>query len=207
MVEVWSPGEPLTRLVAALDEGAVLAVPTESSYGLAVRPDDDAAVRRVFEIKGRDRGMPLPVVAAGVEDLRSLGVDVDGRLARRCRDLWPAALTAVLPLGRDLAAAAGGSTLAVRIPAHDLLRDVLETVGPLTATSANRSGEDPVLDLESMRRLLTGVPSVVLDGGTLPGGPPSTLVVERDGRFEVLRQGRVDFFSAAAVEISEDRSC
>jgi L-threonylcarbamoyladenylate synthase len=201
---LWSWGDPVEPLAAWIARGGVLAIPTESSYGLAVDPGNPEAVARVYRVKGRDAGKPLPVVAAGVEQLARLGVDpedpeVAPALAVLAR-LWPAPLTAVLPLTlprtRPLPAAAGGATVAVRVPAHEGLRRLLAALGmPLTATSANPAGGAPVLDPEAAAALLAGEDAAVVDGGRLPGGPPSTLVAWRPGpgaaggHFEVLRAG------------------
>jgi tRNA A37 threonylcarbamoyladenosine synthetase subunit TsaC/SUA5/YrdC len=133
--------------------------------------------------------------------------------------VWPprgsGAVTVVLPIERPLPATAGESTVAVRVPGHEGLRRLLAALGrPLTATSANRSGEPPVLGGAEAERLVaaasaTGGPPaedvVVIDGGTLPGGPPSTIVRFDDAgdeagddagegrapRVEVLREGAV----------------
>jgi L-threonylcarbamoyladenylate synthase len=203
----WRPGEPLAPLAEIVARGGVLAIPTESSYGLAVDPRNPEGVARVYRVKAREAGKPLPVVVAGVEQLALLGVDPDepetaAALAVLTR-VWPAPLTAVLPLSRPgprpLPAAAGGATVAVRVPAHEPLRRLLEALGtPLTATSANPAGEPPVLEPEAAAALLAGEDAAVVDGGSLPGGPPSTLVVWRSaggrtdgdgGGFDVLRAG------------------
>lgn len=190
----WRFGAPFAPLVAAVERGAILAVPTESSYGLAVDPRDAAAVAGVFEAKGRAAAEPLPVIAADRAQILALGVDaadpaLDWALAR-----WPAALSVVLDLAAPLAATAGEPTVAVRIPAHEGLRRLLAEVGrALTATSANPSGAAPYLEADRVADWLRGRDAIVVDAGTLPGGPPSTLVRWRTGgAVEVLRRGRVE---------------
>lgn len=208
----WRWGEPLQALVERLDAGGFLAIPTESSYGLAADPTSAAGVEAVFRCKGRPPDQALPVVAADREQLEALGVDLSAPLLRRLAALWPAPLSLVAPLSRPLPAAAGGKSLAVRVPAHAGLRDLLSRLGrPLTATSANRSGEPPVLDPDLLVDLLRGSPATIVDAGRLPGGPPSTIVAPRGGRLAILRPGgypssRLADFSAAAVEIAEDGS-
>lgn len=180
--------ERLGELRRLLARGGVLAVPTESSYGLAVDPRSAPGVKAVYRIKARDAGKPLPVVAADLDQVTGLGIDPDLPILARLAPLWPAALSLVLPLedcrGKGdaaMPAAAGGGTLAVRIPAHAGLRRLLAALGrALTATSANVSGEPPVLDPGRAAELLAGRDAVVIDGGRLPGGAPSTLVVARE---------------------------
>jgi L-threonylcarbamoyladenylate synthase len=108
--------------------------------------------------------------------------------------IWPAPLTAILPIvsieGRPLPAAAGLPELAVRVPAHAGLRTLLsELGGGLTATSANPSGGAPATTPEAAAALLAGEDGALVDGGTLPGGPPSTIVRWTPGGLEVVRAG------------------
>jgi len=189
----WRFGDDPTEIAAALAAGAILAIPTESSYGLAVDPRDAAAVEKVFALKGREAGKALPVVAARPGQLATLGVDIGAPAVAWARAFWPAALTVLAPLREPIAASGGLATLAVRIPGHAGLRELLAALGmPLTATSANPSGEPPFVDPEPLERWLAGagVATLLVDGGPLPGGAPSTLVVWRNGKPDVLRAGR-----------------
>jgi L-threonylcarbamoyladenylate synthase len=196
VVTVWRFGDPVEPLRDLLARGGVLAIPTESSYGLGVDPRNLLGVEAIYRIKEREAGKALPVVVAGREQLDALGIDpnlniIVEHIVERLFEVWPAPLTAVLPIARPLPASAGEATLAVRVPDHEGLRSLLAELGHgLTATSANRSGEAPLLDPAEVARLLAGTDAVVVDGGILPGGPPSTLVaIEEDG-LVVLRTGR-----------------
>jgi L-threonylcarbamoyladenylate synthase len=180
----------ITRLQTLLARGGVLAIPTESSYGLAADPRNQTGVEAIYRIKEREAGKPLPVVVADLEQLRDLGIDPRLPILEALSACWPAPLTAVLPIERPLPAAAGEPTLAVRIPAHEGLRRLLAELGHgLTATSANRSGEAPLLDPAAVAELLAGADAAVVDGGILPGGPPSTLVAIEASGPVVLRTG------------------
>jgi L-threonylcarbamoyladenylate synthase len=189
----WHPGDPLAPLAALLLRGGVLAVPTESSYGLAADPRNPIGVAAVYRIKGRDVGKPLPVVVADRGQLAGLGIDPDLPILEPLSACWPGPLTAVLPLARaaaPLPAAAGERTLAVRIPGHDGLRRLLAGLGHgLTATSLNRSGGAPVLDPRGAAALLAGEDAMIVDGGILPGGAPSTIVAIEESGPVVLRAG------------------
>ncbi len=190
-VRLWHWGDPVAPIRDLLARGGVLAIPTESSYGLGVDPWNRTGVETIYRIKEREAGKPLPVVIAGRGQLAGLGIDPDLHIVKSLLAFWPAPLTAVLPVARPLPASAGGRNLAVRVPDHDRLRELLAALGHgLTATSANRSGEEPLLDPEAVDGLLAGEDAMVVDGGTLAGGPPSTLVaIEEDG-LVVLRAGR-----------------
>jgi L-threonylcarbamoyladenylate synthase len=191
MTTLWHWTDSVLPLRDLLRRGGVLAIPTESSYGLAADPRNPAGVEAIYRIKGRDAGKALPVVISGAEQLADLGVDPNLYIVKGLLALWPAPLTAVLPIARPLPASAGERTLAVRVPDHEGLRRLLAEVGHgLTATSANRAGGEPVLDPEEAAALLAGEDAVVVDGGVLPGGPPSTLVAIEGEGLTVLRTGR-----------------
>ena len=189
-IPLWRPGDPVAPLRDLLARGGIVAIPTESSYGLGVDPGNPAGVAAVYRVKRREAGKALPVVVAGEEQLAGLGVDPNLCIVRRLLALWPAALTAVLPIARPLPASAGASSLAVRVPAHAALRELLAALGHgLTATSANLSGDEPILDPAAVAGLLAGEDAMVVDGGILPGGPPSTLVAIEGEALRVLRAG------------------
>ena len=176
-----------------LAAGGVLAIPTESSYGLGVDPRDRQGVEAIYRLKGRDSAKALPVVASDIAQLVALGVDPAASALAWAAPRWPAALTVVLPLTAPIPASSGASTIAARIPAHARLRALLDELGhALTATSANPSGEPPLTDPAAVRTWLSasGESFFVLDDGETPGGSPSTLVELRDGEVIILRKGR-----------------
>lgn len=186
----WHWGEPTTALAALVRRGGVLAIPSESSYGLGVDPRNPEGVAAVCALKGRSAGKPLPVVAADLAQLAALGVDLDHPGLEQIARRWPAALTVVLPIRQPVPAALGGSTLAVRLPAHPRLRALLAALGcALTATSANAEGEAPILEPGALEPLLEGIDGMIVDDGLLPGGPPSTLVEWTGAGFRALRAG------------------
>ena len=190
---LWRWGDRLEALESCWKEGGIVAIPTESTYGLAVDPDNAEAVESVVRCKGRSAQLPLPVLAASAEDLLRLGVRLDLPVLEPAIAAWPAALTVVAPLERPVAAALGMPTLAVRVPDHEPLRRLLAaTRRTVTGTSANRSGEKPAVRPGQVKSLLTGVRAVIIDGEDLPGGEPSTIVGIDNGQLIVLRQGRYD---------------
>jgi L-threonylcarbamoyladenylate synthase len=167
----------LLKAVAAVREvlsrHGVVAVPTETFYGLAVDPHDREALSRIYRAKNRASDKALSVVGASLGQLEAL-VEIREPWRARLDAVWPAPLTVVLPARRALSGAA--ATLAVRVPAHDLLRRLLFRVGPLTATSANVSGGTPTVDPAEVERVLGARLDLLLDGGRTPGGSPSTLL-------------------------------
>ncbi len=188
----WYWDDDLAVLRRALDRGQILVIPTESSYGLAVDPRSESGIEAIYRLKGRERGKPLPVVAADLAQLCDLGLNLDSPGIREWAARWPAPLTLVLACPEEIPAAAGSGSLAVRIPAHARLRSLLASLGTsLTATSANPSGLSPVLNPEELDSWLEGEPVVIVDDGVLPGGFPSTVIrFGLDGEWSLLREGR-----------------
>lgn len=164
--------EALPRVQQVLNQSQVVAIPTETFYGLAVRPEDPRAVARLFALKGREAAKVFPLVGASLEQLEDLVV-IPAAWRARLREIWPAPLSVVVAARRQVPAC--GSTAAVRVPALPLLRQLLAVTGPLTATSANLAGKPPAQTVEELAPVAQGV-ELALDGGATPGRLPSTLV-------------------------------
>jgi len=190
--------EALAEVGDALRAGGVVAIPTESSYGLAADPRSERGVRRVMELKGREAEKALLVLFAERPHLVSLGIAASPAVLDRFLALWPAPLTVILPLAEPLPASRGVANLAVRIPAHARLRALLAGVGPVTGTSLNRSGQAPCLDPDEAARLFEGEVDLLVDGGVTPGGAPSTLLDATVDPPRVLRSGAFPWPPAAA---------
>ena len=216
--EIWHWGDDPSLLDRALDRGTILAIPTESSYGLAVDPRSATGVKSIFQFKDRAPDKPLPVVLANKEQLAILGGDPCDPAWAELAALWPAPLTVIVPIPRPVPASVGNHSLAIRVPAHDRLRSLLRSLDrPLTATSANPSGAEPVSEPMELRRLLDGWPSILVDDGRLLGGPVSTIVEPTADGYRILRGGALGrqwlqdrlsrpVFSAATAEIPADDS-
>lgn len=194
----WDDSPELLRQV--LEAAGVVAMPSESSYGLAADPRSAEAVAAIFRLKQRPADKPLLVVLSDTDQLADLGVRVPDSVRDQLAAVWPAALTAVLPIEEPLAASGGSSSLAVRVPAHRRLRQLLRQLGPLTSTSANRADEPPLCRpselIDWMSAAGVRCPLAVVDDGELPGGPPSTLVAWEPRGWRLLRPGAVDWPAA-----------
>ena len=180
--------------VEALAAGGVVAFPTDTLYGLAVDPRRSDAARRLFAVKRRPAGLAVPLVAA---DASQIGLVVRHLtpLARRVADRWwPGPVSIVLDAapGLDPRLVDAAGTVALRVPAHLLARRLAECFHhPVTATSANRSGEPPAADAVSVVESLGCEVSLVVDGGPTAGGPPSTIVDARGDVPALVREGVV----------------
>ncbi|MEP6801545.1 MAG: L-threonylcarbamoyladenylate synthase [Acidobacteriota bacterium] len=181
--------EGLEFLRKLFADGGVAAIPTDTFYGLAVDPRSATGVERVFRLKGRDAGQGFPVLFAAREQLSGLGIEADPSLVNRYMALWPAPLSVIFRLRAPIAASAGRSNLAVRLPAALPIHFLLEAAGPLTATSANRTGEPPLDDPDEVEAVFGAGIDVLVDGGRTPGGKPSTLVDATTNPPLLLRDG------------------
>jgi L-threonylcarbamoyladenylate synthase len=198
----------LAQAIEQLTAGEPVAVPTETVYGLAARADRAEAVAAIYRAKGRPDFNPLIVHVSDVAAAEKLAV-VDERARVLAKAFWPGALTMVLPLreGAPLAAAvtAGLPTVALRCPAHPVMRQVLAQSGlALAAPSANRSGGVSPTRARHVAESLAGRIGLVLDGGACAQGLESTIVALREGGgWQVLRPGPITA-QAIAEALGED---
>jgi L-threonylcarbamoyladenylate synthase len=173
----------IAAAVEVLRAGGVVAFPTDTLYGLAVDPRSAEAVERLFALKTRDRNVAVPLVASDLEQARRAG-EFGPRERRVAEVFWPGPLSVVIPARPSIARASlgGGSTVAIRVPAHAVARELASALGfCVTATSANTAGHPPAVSGDAVALALPGV-DLLLDGGDAPGGAPSTIVAfDNDG--------------------------
>ncbi|PKB14035.1 translation factor SUA5 [Novosphingobium kunmingense] len=187
-----------------LRQGGLVAVPTETVYGLAARADSADAVAAIYRAKGRPDFNPLIVHVADLAQAETLAL-FDGRARQLAAAFWPGALTMVLPLraGARIAPAvtAGLPSVALRCPAHPVMGAVLRQSGlALAAPSANRSGAISPTTAAHVAGSLGDRVDVILDGGACAAGIESTIVALRpDGTWQILRPGPIDEASIGAV--------
>jgi len=191
------------RAVQALAEGQLIALPTETVYGLAAsacRPD---AVERLLQVKGRPTGQPMALAIKSAEEAPDFVPNLSPlarRLARRC---WPGPVTLVVDnnhrdglmaqLPREVRnVVAPNGTVGLRVPANAMSQDVLRMLcGPIVLTSANRSGQADAVTAQEVVQYLDGDVALVLDDGPCRYGQPSSVVRVMDNKFEILREGVV----------------
>ena len=194
--------DALARAIAVIRRGGVVAVPTETFYGLAADATHQMAVARIFEIKGRPIGLALPLVAGSFGQVADMLGPIDDATARAARTFWPGPLSLVLAATPLLSAtvghaasrkpATGDRTVAVRVPGHAFVRELALGAGTLlTSTSANRTGEPPAETAQAVIAALGDAVDLVIDGGPTPGGKPSTIADLRGGVPRLLREGAV----------------
>ncbi len=191
MISLDPTPENLGRVADALRRGAVAACPTDTVYGLAADPFNEAALDVLFRAKGRDDGKPVLLVVGSIEQVRMVSKPMDPKALVCARTFWPGPISLVLPAveGLPRSITGAGGKVCVRCPACPIARALCQAFGgPSTSTSANLSGMPPALSLAGVR--LEGV-ELGIDGGTLGGGPPSTVFDPETG--QILREGAIPF--------------
>jgi len=186
----------MDEAVAALREGKVVAAATETFFGLLADIDDPRALDAVFAFKGRGGEKASALLLPNVEAWAELVVAIPPVAARLAEAFWPGPLTIVLPAkaGLDPRLVLDGR-VGVRLPAASAAADLVRAYGkPLTATSANRTGEPPIVDASEVERVFAGkvrAGELVVLPGRAPGGAPSTIVAVEEGALRVVREGAI----------------
>jgi L-threonylcarbamoyladenylate synthase len=186
--------DAITLAIDALRDGEVVALPTDTVYGLAALPTIPAATDRLFAIKGRGTDTPIAVLCADAAQAFGLAApDAPIPEVRHIAEhLWPGPLTLVLPrrpgLGYELGEPA--DTVGVRCPDHALVRTIAAAVGPIATTSANRHREPTSPTAEGVAATFGPGLALVLDGGRCDA-PPSTVVAVAGTEWKVLREGPI----------------
>ena len=178
-----------------INDGGLVAMPTETVYGLAADATNDKAVAKIFEAKGRPQFNPLIIHVAGV-NMAKRYVDVSPLSERLMAAFWPGPLTLVLPRKKDseisFLVSAGLNTIGVRMPKHDLAQALIKAADrPLAAPSANRSGAISPTRAEHVKDGLGARVDMILDGGPCPVGVESTIVKIDGEAVTLLRPGGI----------------
>ena len=188
--------EQIRIAVDVLKGGGVVAIPTDTIYGLAACAFDESAVLKVYELKGRPDGMALPLLLSGGSDARRCAATVPDEAWALMERFWPGALTLVLRKTDEVPGivTAGMDTVALRVPDHPVPREIARLLGvPITGTSANLSGRPGLTNAASVREEFGDAVDFVLDGGESHGGVASTIVDMTKNEVRVLREGAVSW--------------
>lgn len=183
----------LSRAASVAHAGGVIAFPTETFYGLGVMPFDLAAVHRLFALKGRSpASSPILVLIRHRKELESLVSEISPSAELLMDACWPGPLTIVFRASSRVPPllTAGTGTIGIRLSAAAPLQRLLNAVGgPLTGTSANRSGGMPAITAEDVQACLGVEVDLILNGGRTPGGLPSTVVDTTVTPVRLIREG------------------
>ncbi len=194
--------------IRVLRDGGVVAIPTDTVYGIAVALDTPGGIERLFAAKERPPDKAIALLLADAAQATEIG-ELTAAASLLAAAFWPGGLTLVVPRKRERplpAALTGGPlapgaipTVGLRVPDHAAPRAIARALGPLPTTSANRSGEPELRDADEIERGLGQAIDLVLDGGPALGGPASTVVDVTGEAPRILREGAVPAASIRAV--------
>ena len=192
------PDGPDARAEAArvLAGGGIVALPTDTVYGIAVSIDTPGGIERLFAVKQRPPDKAIALLIADAAQAGELG-ELNEAATTLAGAFWPGGLTLILPRRPERALPALGAdgaslrTVGLRVPDHAAPRALAGAVGPLPTTSANRSGETEAVDADEIEELLGDAVDLILDGGPAHGGPASTVVDTTVDPVRVLREGAI----------------
>jgi L-threonylcarbamoyladenylate synthase len=205
-----NPSPQLIHQVAqCLQDGGVLAVPTDSFYALSVSPFNEMALKRLMQIKGERSHKPFPVLVGDPSQLNQLTEAIPDVARTLMDEFWPGLLTLILQARSTLSPilTGGQGTIGVRQPNDPRVCELMTHIGPLTGTSANRSGQPPAQCAGDVMHQLGSMVDVIVDGGPAPGGQPST-VLQVEPELRIIRQGAISrerlqlILSAGSIQLS-----
>lgn len=174
--------------------GKVVAIPTDTFYGLAADPFNLSAVEQIYQIKGRPESRALPILVNSVEQAGTLVRDLPSNFFKLAEKFWPGALTIVMEASHRLPLKVTGNTgrVALRMPDAQVVLSLIEAVGgPVTGTSANLSGHPSCTNADLLVAQLGDRLTLVLDGGETGAVLASTILDLREDSWRIVREGRI----------------
>jgi len=175
-----------------IQQGGLVAFPTDTVYGLAADPFSPAAIERLYAAKERDLSKAIAILVGEAEQLHQITPGFTKAAGKLAAHFWPGALTLVVSRRPDLPPQLSAlPTIGIRMPNHPFALSLLKAAGPLATTSANRSGAENPLTAADVLSQLSGRIELILDGGACPGGVPSTVVDCTIPDVKILREGAI----------------
>ena len=175
-----------------LKAGGIVAYPTETFYGLGAKFDIEKALKKIYELKQRPDEKAMPLIIGNKELLSVITASVSNIAESLMNRFWPGPLTLILPAKENLSEfiTGGTNTVAVRIPGESFALHLAKTANfPITAASANVSGTSPAQNAETVMSCFGDTIDLIIDGGTTPGGLPSTIVDATESEIRIMRDG------------------
>ena len=182
----------LQQAMQAMRQGQVIAIPTDTVYGIACMIYLPSAIEQIYTIKGRESTKAIPILIGDISQLTKVAQELNSQAKLLADKFWPGALTLVVARRSELPIKLSPyPTVGVRMPKHDWLRQLILTAGPLAVTSANLSGQPDATTAEEVLIQLHGNIKLVIDGGRCAAGIPSTVVDCSTTEVKILREGAI----------------
>lgn len=197
MIIVPADEQSIRQAADVLRSGGLIAYPTETYYGLGVDPYNQQALRKLFKIKKRAAHLPILVLIADIKQAKTLAVlPLPKSFTQLAEQFWPGPITLVCSARPELAneLTGGTATIGMRQSSHHVAQQLVQAFGgPVTATSANLSGDTPARSARQVAAFFGDGIDIILDGGKTTGTKGSTLVRCEHGSITCIRQGMIDF--------------
>ncbi len=175
-------------------QGGVIAFPTDTFYGLGVDPFNQDAVDKIFRLKRRNKNKPLLLLVSSREQLESLVKGVTPAHSILMQVFWPGRLSLLFEPRSKIPRNLSAGRIGIRLPVNTMTRDLISALGqPITAPSANIEGETPPTTAKQVDQSLGKSLDLIIDGGTCPGGEPSTIVDPSEENVQLIRPGAIPF--------------
>jgi len=182
----------IPRAIEILCAGGLVAFPTDTVYGVGALAFNSKAVESIYIAKDRPIERAIPVLIWDTEDMEKVGMDIPETAYQLAARFFPGPLTCLIPKQPTLPESVSATdTVGVRVPDHEVARALLRTAGPMAVTSANISGQPSPSTAQEVFAQLGGRIDLIIDGGTTPGGVPSTVVDCTSKELKILREGPI----------------
>jgi len=192
--------EAITIAVKCLENGGLVAFPTDTVYGLGTSIHQPETIERLYTVKKRELSKAIPLLLGNPNDLTLVGQNIGFIAMRLAEEFWPGPLTLVINRHPSLPEVLSPmNTIGVRMPDHPVALDLLCMSGPLAVTSANLSRAPNSRTADEVSNQLGGQIELILDGGFTPGGIPSTVVDCTKNKLEIIRPGPISVNELRAV--------
>jgi len=199
IIPIDSP-DAISKALSILRSGGLVAFPTDTVYGLGALAFDGKAIESIYVAKNRPIEKAIPILVGEVMDTKKIALEFPDTARTFAIHFWPGPLTCVIPKKRTLPEAVSAtSTIGVRIPDQGAARVLLRAAGPMAVTSANISGQESPSTADEVYSQLNGRIPLIIDGGTTPGGVPSTVVDCSAQEIKILREGPITLEQLLAV--------
>jgi len=183
----------LPHAVDILQNGGLVAFPTDTVYGLAALPSKDEFIESLYTVKGRESSRAIAILISSPELLSDVSISPNDTARKLANQFWPGPLTLIVQRHHNLPAVLSPNpTIGVRVPDHELALQLLNLTGPLGVTSANISGQENTTNAQEVLQQLDGRIHLLIDGGNSPGSVPSTVVDCTTLEPIILRSGPIE---------------
>jgi L-threonylcarbamoyladenylate synthase len=186
----------IDKAISVLQKGGVISFPTETYYGLGVDPLNEDAVRRLFVLKKREITKPILLLIEDASMLAIISAEIPSVYEPLMEKFWPGPLTLLFPWKKNISEflTGGTGTIGVRVSSDPLVQKLFcKWKSPVTATSANISGERPASTAYDVKKTFGNKIDYIVDGGDSPAGLCSTIVGYQNGKLVLIRKGKVSF--------------